>query len=167
MGEIIYIFGNIPYIVLTLMKQLGSRHCSSRGLPQKPEFYPLPTNYFNNSSLHCSSRGLPQKPEFYPSPTRHFNNSSLHCRSRGLPQKPEFYPPPIRHFNNRWVGGRGQGVGAKVFQTYRQTYRHTDRPSDEAGPRGAFAPKKISFWENIYPWEAAKKDGGKEITIEA
>ena len=23
------------------------------------------------------------------------------------------------------------------------TYRHTDRASDEAGPRGAFAPKKM------------------------
>ena len=34
--------------------------------------------------------------------------------------------------------GRGdKGRGAKVLQTY----RHTDRPSDEAGPRGAFAPK--------------------------
>ena len=30
-----------------------------------------------------------------------------------------------------------RGRGAKVLHTYRQTYR----PSDEAGPRGAFAPK--------------------------
>ena len=27
------------------------------------------------------------------------------------------------------------------IQTYRQTDIQTDRPSDEAGPRGAFAPK--------------------------
>ena len=39
----------------------------------------------------------------------------------------ESHPPPI-------VGGRG----AKVLQTY--------RPSDEAGPRGAFAPKKRSIY---------------------
>ena len=29
-----------------------------------------------------------------------------------------------------------------MLQTSRQTCRHTDRPSDEAGPRGVFAPKK-------------------------
>ena len=29
----------------------------------------------------------------------------------------------------------------KVLHTYRQT----DRPSDEAGPRGAFAPKNLSL----------------------
>ena len=53
-------------------------------------------------------------------------------------------------------GGEGEGRGekrrgAKMLETYRQTYRqtygqtyrHTDRPSDEAGPRGAFAPKKM------------------------
>ena len=41
--------------------------------------------------------------------------------------------------------GRGEkGIGVKMLQTYRhqtsdiQTYR----PSDEGGPRGAFAPKK-------------------------
>ena len=35
--------------------------------------------------------------------------------------------------------GRGEkGRGAKVLHTY----RHTNRPSDEAGPRGAFAPNK-------------------------
>ena len=27
-------------------------------------------------------------------------------------------------------------------------YRHTDRPSDEAGPRGAFAPKKVRKCES-------------------
>ena len=32
-----------------------------------------------------------------------------------------------------------------MLKTYRQTYRHTDRPSDEAGPRGAFAPKNVFY----------------------
>ena len=31
-----------------------------------------------------------------------------------------------------------------------QTDRHTDRPSDEAGPRGAFAPKKEFVKEVIF-----------------
>ena len=43
--------------------------------------------------------------------------------------------------------GREKGRGVKMLQTYRQkTYRHqTYRPSDEAGPRGAFAPNNGSF----------------------
>ena len=44
------------------------------------------------------------------------------------------------------VGGRGEkGRRAKVLQTYRHTYRQTYRPSDEAGSRGAFAPKNNYF----------------------
>ena len=27
---------------------------------------------------------------------------------------------------------------------FEEEYRHTDRPSDEAGPRGAFAPKNYT-----------------------
>ena len=38
---------------------------------------------------------------------------------------------------NTIYGYGEKGRGAKVLQTYIQTYR----PSDEAGPRGAFAPK--------------------------
>ena len=39
--------------------------------------------------------------------------------------------------------GRGAEVrGVKMLNTYRQTYRQTYRASDEAGPRGAFAPNK-------------------------
>ena len=34
-------------------------------------------------------------------------------------------------------GMEGDGRGGEL-----KCYRHTDRPSDEAGPRGAFAPKK-------------------------
>ena len=29
------------------------------------------------------------------------------------------------------------------------TYRHTDRPSDEAGPRGTFAPKNLDELDNF------------------
>ena len=36
----------------------------------------------------------------------------------------------------------GEGRGAQVLHTDRHTYRQTYRPPDEAGPRGAFAPKK-------------------------
>ena len=42
----------------------------------------------------------------------------------------------INEFQGIFWGEKGRG--AKVLQTYRHTYR----PSDEAGPRGAFAPKK-------------------------
>ena len=45
-------------------------------------------------------------------------------------------------FYSRGGEGREGERRAKVLQTYRQTYRQTNRPSDEAGPRGAFAPKK-------------------------
>ena len=42
-----------------------------------------------------------------------------------------------------WGGEEREGE-LTYRQTYRHTYRHTDmqtyRPSDEAGPRGAFAP---------------------------
>ena len=38
-----------------------------------------------------------------------------------------------------WWGWVIYLIIAKVLHTYRQTYR----PSDEAGPRGAFAPKKM------------------------
>ena len=42
--------------------------------------------------------------------------------------------------------GEGRGGELKCFiQTYRQTDRQTYRTSDEAGPRGAFAPKKVVF----------------------
>ena len=34
-----------------------------------------------------------------------------------------------------------------MLQTYRHTDMLTDRPSDEAGPRGAFAPKKCRVTE--------------------
>ena len=45
-------------------------------------------------------------------------------------------------------GGKGPAKGwAKVLHTDIQTYRHTYKPSDEAGPRGAFAPKNLNtFW---------------------
>ena len=38
------------------------------------------------------------------------------------------------------MGGEGRGV--KMLHTDIHTDIHTDRASDEAGPRGAFAPKK-------------------------
>ena len=46
-----------------------------------------------------------------------------------------------------WEGGRGSGGELKCYrhtdiQTDIYTYIHTDRPSDEVGCRGAFAPKK-------------------------
>ena len=40
-------------------------------------------------------------------------------------------------------GRREKGRGAKMLHTDIQTYRHTDRTSDEAGPRGAFAPNNL------------------------
>ena len=48
------------------------------------------------------------------------------------------------------MDGDGWGGELKCYiHTYRQTdiqtYRHTDRASDEAGPRGAFAPNKLSL----------------------
>ena len=42
-------------------------------------------------------------------------------------------------------GGVGERRGGELkcyIHMYIQTYRHTDKASDEAGPRGAFAPKK-------------------------
>ena len=55
------------------------------------------------------------------------------------------------------VGGRGRGGevrGAKVvhtdIHTNRHTYKQTYRPSDEAGPRGAFAPKKMPSTLHLY-----------------
>ena len=51
------------------------------------------------------------------------------------------------------MGGE-KGRGAKVLQTYRHTDRHTYRPSDEAGPRGAFAPKNTV----VYRSKHIKKD---------
>ena len=51
----------------------------------------------------------------------------------------------------RWVswegmwGGGKVGRGAKVFHTYRHSYIQTYRPSDEAGPRGAFAPTLLKI----------------------
>ena len=47
------------------------------------------------------------------------------------------------------------------LKCYRQTYRHTDRPSDEAGPRGAFAPKitgKIDILLRIFEKSAKKEE---------
>ena len=38
-------------------------------------------------------------------------------------------------------GGEGEGIGGRGRGGYIQTYRHTYIPSDELGPRGAFAPK--------------------------
>ena len=41
----------------------------------------------------------------------------------------------------RGAEGRGEkGRGVKILQTYIHTDRQTYRASDEAGPRGAFAP---------------------------
>ena len=34
-----------------------------------------------------------------------------------------------------------------------QTYRHTDRPSDEAGPGGAFAPNNFFFAASLIGFE--------------
>ena len=46
--------------------------------------------------------------------------------------------------------GEGRGRELKCYrQTYRHTDRHTDRLSDEAGPRGAFAPKNDKTAINI------------------
>ena len=39
-----------------------------------------------------------------------------------------------------------KGRGAKLLHTDIYTYRQTYRPSDEAGPSGAFAPKKTEVW---------------------
>ena len=40
-------------------------------------------------------------------------------------------------------GGVGRGGGGEL-KCYRQTDRQTYRTSDEAGPRGAFAPKNVN-----------------------
>ena len=44
-----------------------------------------------------------------------------------------------KHWGGKGVVGarRGKRRGGEL-----KCYRHADRPSDEAGPRGAFAPKK-------------------------
>ena len=47
------------------------------------------------------------------------------------------------------VGREEKWRGAKVLHTFRHTYIHTDiqnKPSDEAGWRGALAPKNIVFY---------------------
>ena len=54
-------------------------------------------------------------------------------------------------WEGKWGGKRsgGEGRGAKVLHTFRHTYLHTDiknRPSDEAGWRGALAHKNIVFY---------------------
>ena len=47
----------------------------------------------------------------------------------------------LSFFVREGEGWGAEGRGVKMFHTYRQTYRQTYRASDEAGPRGAFAPK--------------------------
>ena len=45
--------------------------------------------------------------------------------------------------NNGSLMGRGVKMLHTYIHTYRQTYRQTYRASDEAGPRGALAPKNV------------------------
>ena len=59
-------------------------------------------------------------------------------------------------------GGEGRGRRGEELKCYRHTaIRHTDiqtyRPSDEAGPRGAFAPNKARQGQTTYDVRACKK----------
>ena len=62
---------------------------------------------------------------------------------------------PYIHERDYSMGGEGRGddgegrwwwgwVIYSIITKELHTYRHTYRPSDEAGPRGAFAPKNMN-----------------------
>ena len=46
--------------------------------------------------------------------------------------------------------GRGGDPGGGELKCYIHTYRHTDRASDEAGPRGAFAPNNLNEYFPLF-----------------